>query len=160
MISSGQYDNAVVQWRIVFGKLKNASWKTGFIREHTFEDNTDGWLTGRQPSSSGHRKMRQADSPTSSTIESDPFARPSSVVIKRTGVENIPDDYYHRKKMMSPQEIQENLQQSGVGVSEQDMVLQKSRSFLQHYTVMTPITKEQKNQRKQGKITQNFQKNK
>jgi len=157
LLSSGQYDNAVVQWRIVFGKLNNASWKTGFIREHTIEDTTDGRLTGRELSSMGHRKMRQADSQTSSTIENDPFARPSSVVIKRTGVENIPDDYYHRKKVMSPQEIQENLQQSGTGVSEQDIVLQKSRSFLQNYTVMTPITKEQKHQRKQGRIPQNIQ---
>ena len=159
-MSSGQDDNAVMQWRIVFGKAATAGWKTGFLREHTIEDHPEGWMTRERSSSVGHRKMRRSESSTRSSIDSDPFARPSSVGVKGTGVENIPDDYYYKKEKMSPQEIQDYLHRSGTGLSGRAIVSRKSKDFLHNYDVAGPVTMEQKQHRRRGRIAQSSQKDK
>ena len=155
MVSSGQYDNAVIQWRIVFGKADMTGWKTGFLREHTIEDHPSGWLTKERSSSMGHRKMRRSESSMLSSMDSDPFARPSSVEVNSTGVENIPDDYYYKKEKVSPQEIQDFLRRSGTGLSGGDIVSRKSKDFLHTYQVASPVTMEQKQHRRRRSISQN-----
>ena len=152
LVTSGQYDNAVIQWRIVFGKANKTACKTGYIREYTIEDHPDGWHTREQSSNMGHRKVRRADSSIHSSNGNSPFARPSSVEVKQIGVENIPDDYHTRKEKVSPREIQDYLYRSGTGISERGVALRKSHDFLHTYDVIGPVTKEQKWQRSENGI--------
>lgn len=115
------------------------------------EDQLEGWHAREQASSVGHRKLRRADSRTSSSSERDPFARPTSTSLKATGVEKIADDYREKTKRMSQDEIQEYLNGTGKGVLQRDVALRKSHDFLAEYNVQGPVTKEQKQRRKQGK---------
>lgn len=133
----------------MFGKASETGIKTGFMREHTLEDQPEGWQTRGRSSSVGHRKVRQADSRARSFNQDDPFARPTEGKLRSTGVEKIADDYREKPKRMSPEEIQEYLYRSGNGVMQKDMALMKSYSFLEDYSVMSPITKEQKQKRRQ-----------
>ena len=140
-----------MQWKIVFGKTNLTGLKTGFMREHTIEEQPDGWLTRERSSSMGHRKMRRADSRIRASNDNDPFARPTSIALKSTGVENAPDDHRAKDKKMSPKEIQDYLYRSGTGLMQRDVAAKKSHDFLDGYDVLGPVTKEQKQRRRHKK---------
>eukprot|EP00112_Aurelia_sp_Birch-Aquarium-sp1_P015737 Seg3511.1 transcript_id=Seg3511.1/GoldUCD/mRNA.D3Y31 product="Echinoderm microtubule-associated protein-like 1" protein_id=Seg3511.1/GoldUCD/D3Y31 len=145
VVSSGQFDNAVMQWRIVFGRAEETGIRSGYFRRNTIEERNETRLVRERSSSLGHRRIRGSETPRAS--EDDPFARPISVSPRKTGVENIADDYPNNATRMGREEINEYLNKSGKGLYPREVAYHKSNEFLDDYAVFTPVTTEQKKKR-------------
>ena len=147
MVSAGQFDNAVMQWRIVFGRAEETGIRSGYFRRNTIEEQNETRFFRERSLSLGHRRIRGSESPRVS--EDDPFARPISVSPRKTGVEKIDDDYPNKATRMGREEINEYLNRSGKGMYPREVAYHKSNEFLDDYAVFTPVTTEQKKKRNQ-----------
>eukprot|EP00794_Sanderia_malayensis_P015205 gene15205-16775_t len=157
LVSSGQHNNTVIQWRIAFGNIYEQGIKSGiFPRSAKINDNDINNIIGERVSSSrgttpklGHRRVRSVE-PRRMTFDVNPFQGSGSVSPRKSSIKCWDGDYPSRQVKLQPFEIRKHLQKTGA--CEHIVALRKSKGFLQDYNVVGPITKErQKKTSKEGK---------
>ncbi len=143
IVSSGQLDNTVMQWKIVFGNAYEQGIRNGvFQRRFVDRDvSNEGRLSSRRTTKLGHRRVRSTE-PCTMTSEQDLLKRSSSVSPRQVGIENLEDRYPNKQTRMDAFEIQKHLKRTGT--CGHILALQKSRDFVRDYNVVRPVSKERR----------------